>query len=173
MRVDYQEAMRAGQREYRHATYEGRYPYLPALDDILEQEGRGVEVPVGTTEIPLANIVGTTTRGRQQAFASNFMPIMRENTEFAMKWSSLYNAHISEGIHDAIKCYEYKKRFYVLEGNKRVSVMKYAGAEYITADVTRILPVHTEDKDCKVYYEFVEFYNVAPTYEIDLTEPGY
>ena len=39
---------------------------------------------------------------------------------------TLYNAHLEEGIHDPIKCYEFMNRYYVLEGNKRVSVLSFA-----------------------------------------------
>ena len=69
-------------------------------------------------------IVGTFTAGRRTAFAPNFMPLLDDESEFAAKWQTLYNAHLEEGIHDPIKCYEFMNRYYVLEGNKRVSVLK-------------------------------------------------
>ena len=89
------------------------------------------------------------------------MPILRENTEFAYKWATLSQSHINEGIRDPIKAYEYMNKFYVEEGNKRVSVMKFFGAISIPGTVTRILPKKTNDKNVKVYYEFVNFYRVS------------
>ena len=52
---------------------------------------------------------------------------------------SLY-AHMEEGIRDPIKVYEYLNWFYVVEGNKRVSVLKYCDAYSISAVVTRLIP---------------------------------
>ena len=65
------------------------------------------------------------------------MPILDEETEFAIKWSNLADAQINEGIRDPIKAFEYMNRYYVLEGNKRVSVLKYYNAVSIPAYVTR------------------------------------
>ncbi len=173
MRDDYLEAKRLGDREYRRCIMQGRYPYLPALDDILDKEGKFAEVAVGVTEIPLDMVVGTKTRGRQQAFADDFMPLMKEGTEFAFKWADLFDAHINEGIRDPIKAYEYMQKFYVLEGNKRVSVLKFNQVPFMSADVIRVLPVKTDDKANRIYYEFVEFYKVAPIYYINFSEEGY
>ena len=98
----------------------GQYPYLPVLDDILENARVENQLPIGTVEIPLALVVGTKTAGRTAAFASNFLPLLSPKTEFANKWVSLCQAHVDEGIRDPIRCFEYLGRFYVQEGNKRV-----------------------------------------------------
>ena len=39
-----------------------------------------------------------------------------------------------------IVAYEFMNQYYVQEGNKRVSVLKYVGAFSITASVTRLIP---------------------------------
>ena len=137
---EYNRAQRLGMRDYREKTAAGKYPYLPALDELLEKTDTESQIPLGTIEIPLDYVVGTKTTGRTMAFASNFMPLLPEDTEFASKWLSLCMAHMEEGIHDAIKAYEYMGRFYVQEGNKRVSVLKYFGADSIFATVTRVVP---------------------------------
>ena len=64
------------------------------------------------------------------------MPLLDEDTEFAQKWNALCDAHLSVGIRDPIKAYEYMNKFYVEEGNKRVSVMKYYEAMSIPRSVT-------------------------------------
>lgn len=68
------------------------------------------------------------------------MPILRENTEFAYKWASLSESHVNEGIREPVKAYEYMNEFYIEEGNKRVSVLKYYDAVSVPGIVTRILP---------------------------------
>ena len=172
MTEDYNKAYKKGKRAYQNAVLSGKYPFLPALDDILQDEVGLSEMPVGLMEIPIEMVAGTKTRGRQEAFSCNFMPILGDNTEFAMKWAKLYDAQIEEGIREAVKVYEYMWQFYVLEGNKRVSVLKYLDVPYVMADVTRILPRNREDKEVRVYYEFLDFFNVAPIYGICFTEEG-
>ena len=171
-REDYHNARVAGRKAYRADVQAGRYPYLPALDDMISYSETQGEYPLGRVDIPLNLIVGTKTAGRQKAFASNFMPLLGENTEFGMKWATLYDSQLNEGIRDPIKAYEFMNKFYVEEGNKRVSVMRAVDAAYIPAIVTRILPKRTEEKDNLIYYEFVDFYNVAHTNEIWFSQLG-
>ncbi len=172
MLEDYIEAKRLGDWAYRRALLFGNYPYLPALDDMLKPENVQGENPIGTLEIPLSDIVGTKSPGRQQAFAMNFMPILGQKTEFATKWSALYDSAVKDGIRDPILVYEYLKKFYVQEGNKRVSVMKYNGAVSIPASVIRVMPVRTEDEQNRLYYEFVDFFRCARIYRISFSECG-
>ena len=123
-------------------------------------------------KIPIEQIVGTKTGGRSSAFAGNFMPILRENTEFASKWAALSESHLNEGIRDPIKAYEYMNKFYVEEGNKRVSVLKYYDAVSVPGIVTRILPPRTEEKENRIYYEFVDFYELSKVNYIWFTRTG-
>ena len=172
MREDYEKAKHLADREYRRALSQGRYPYPPALDDFLKREDILAEESVGLIEVPLDMIAGTRTAGRQKAFAANFMPLLKYDSEFGSKWSNLYDAQLAEGIRDPIKVYEYMKRFYVEEGNKRVSVLRFVGAHGVMADVTRLLPKKTDDPQIKLYYEFTEFYKAAPIYDITFSRPG-
>lgn len=160
-REDYIKAYRAGKKEYQACLMKGKSPTLKVLDEILPSRGNYSEVPLGLVQIPMDQIVGTKSGGRSNAFAANFMPLLREDTEFAMKWSSLCHSHEVEGIRDPIKAYEYMNQFYVEEGNKRVSVLKYFEAVSIPGNVTRILPPKTEEKENKIYYEFVDFYDLS------------
>ena len=157
---DYYKAKKQGDREWRKAASEGRYPYLPALDDMVENIASLNEVPVGLIEIPIEMIAGTKTAGRQNAFSAGYMPILGEKTEFGLKWSKLYDAQLEEGIRDPIKVYEYMRRFYVEEGNKRVSVLKYLHVPTVLGDVIRILPRPSDDKSYRIYKEFQAFYLV-------------
>lgn len=172
MKEDYVRARKAGEREYRRAVLAGDYPYLPALDDIAEGVDSLPQVPVGLVEVPLDQVAGTKTRGRTNAFARNFMPLLGPESEFGTKWSNLCDAQKEEGIRDPIKVYEYMWSFYVLEGNKRVSVAKFTGLTELTGDVIRIIPKYSEDREIKSYYEFMDYYRVAPFYEIRFSRPG-
>ena len=133
---DYVKAQKLGEKRYQAALSKNEYPYLPVLDELITNSDIAGEVNLGLQHISLDRVVGTATKGRTTAFASNFMPILDANSEFGNKWSSLCDSHIEEGIHDPIKVYEYMNKFYVIEGNKRVSVLKYFGADSVPAMVT-------------------------------------
>lgn len=168
----YQAANKLAQKAYRSAMNKGGYPYLSALDDFLPYERIAGEKYIGVIEIPLDLVAGTKTAGRQNSFANNFMPLLNEDTEFAYKWSDLYDSQMSEGIRDPIVAYEYMHRFYVMEGNKRVSVLKSLHAVKISAKVTRIIPKKTDEPQNKIYYEFMDFYEDAKIYDIWFSKEG-
>ena len=168
----YREALRLGQREAKAAAAKGESATLPALDEILEGKRTVGEIDLGLVQIPVDHIAGTKTRGRGSAFAPNFMPVMEEGTEFADKWEHLCQAHLEEGIRDAVKAYEYLNRFYIEEGNKRVSVLKYFDAVNLAARVIRILPERDGSEEIELYYEFVDFYKYSKVNFIDFTKKG-
>ncbi len=135
----------------------GQSPYLAVLDDILVNVNIVAQEPLGLVEIPAESIVGTKTSGRHTAFAPNFMPLLEADTEFAVKWSNLCDAHLEEGIHTPIIAYEFLNKFYVQEGNKRVSVLKYYDAVKIAGTVTRLVPERNDSLENRIYYEFLGF----------------
>lgn len=169
---DYSKAYRLGKKDYQSRMLRGVRPTLQVLDDFMPEKGSYSEMPLGLVQIPADQIVGTKTAGRSNSFAGNFMPILRETTEFASKWASLSTSHVEEGIREPIKAYEYMNKFYVEEGNKRVSVMKYFGVVSIPGNVTRIIPKRTEEKENKIYYEFLDFYRCAPINYIWFSQEG-
>ena len=158
MRSDYRAALRLGEAAVRKAARQGVSPYLPTLDSFEEIQRGNKQTPVGLVELPLSRIKGNKEIARNNAFANNFMPLLAEDSEFAVKWINLYDSFKQEGIRDAIKVYEYMHNFYVQEGNKRVSVCKYEKVDYILADVTRIIPERNDTKEVTAYYEFLDFY---------------
>ncbi len=169
---DYTGAKQQGEKVRRKAILSGRNPYLPALEDMISKQDIAGEVDLGVHEIPLNLFVGTRMKGRQNSFAENFMPLLAPGTEFAMKWANLYDYQISEGISDAVVAYEYMNHFYVEEGNKRVSVMKYLKAYSIPTHVTRILPRKTDDKQNRIYYEYLPFYEVTGIFGFTFSQEG-
>ncbi len=169
---DYTKAQKLAEKQYRQAVSHGAYPYLPVLEDLLRQSDVEGRVPVGQIEIPIALIAGTANSERTSAFASNFMPLLGYDTEFGSKWSALCDSVKEIGVNEPITVFEYMQRFYVAEGNKRVSVSKFNGAVSIGATVTRILPKAADTDEYKVYSEFLEFYKIAEIYEIQMSQIG-
>lgn len=169
---DYEGALRLGQKEYRARVSRGMYPYLQVLDEALRFAETQGEEDLGLVSIPIGHIVGTRTEGRRNSFASNFMPLLGAGSEFAAKWSALSDAHLKEGIREPILAYEYLNRFYVQEGNKRVSVMKYFGAVNIPGVVRRILPKGQDTAESRVYADFLEFYRLTRINCLWFSQPG-
>ena len=169
----YAAAQKMGRKAQKEWSKQGKEPYLPALDDFLDESAIEQQVDLGILDIPLEKIVGTKTSGRTVSFAPNFMPLLGEDTEFAQKWRSLCAAHLSDrGIDDPIHCYEYLGQFYVQEGNKRVSVLKSYGAFSIRGRVTRLIPIRTEEDAIQRYYDFLEYYPLTKLYQIYFTRSG-
>ena len=170
--LDYEKAYKLGKKEYQQRMSHGEKPTLLVLDDILPSKGSYAEVPLGLVQIPLDQIAGTKTNGRSNAFARNFMPILDMDSEFARKWSDLSTSHVEEGIREPVKAYEYMNQFYVEEGNKRVSVTKFFDGISIPGTVTRLIPKRTEDKENKIYYEFLDFYELSKINYIWFSKEG-
>lgn len=163
--AEYERALKLGKKEGEE---------LPSLDDILEQKQEKIvgEIPLGLVQIPIDLIVGCRNDGRTGALSKGFYPLLGGNTEFGVKWKNLYIAHLEEGIREPIKAYEYMNKFYVQEGNKRVSILKYCGAVSVPGTVTRLVPKRTDETENVIYYEFMDFYALSGVNYIWFTKPG-
>lgn len=169
---DYMKANKEGKKQYRNCVANGEFPYLPVLDEMISLSDIECEMNLGVQFIPLSHVVGTASFGRTTAFSNKFMPLLECDTEFGYKWSTLCDAQLNEGIHYAIKAYEYMNRYYVIEGNKRVSVLKYFNAINIAAEVIRKVPKRTDDLQNKIYYEFMAFHKLSSINYVEFSEEG-
>lgn len=168
----YSDALKQGQKEFRACVVRGEHPYLPVLDDFVSAERQARGTDLGLVSVPMELVVGTVSSGRTTAFARNFMPLSGEDSEFATKWKHLCKAHLDEGIRDPIKAYEFMNRYYVQEGNKRVSVLKFFGADRVEANVIRVLPERNGSREVELYYEFLDFYQCSKVNFIEFSKPG-
>ncbi|MFL0268492.1 BMP family ABC transporter substrate-binding protein [Candidatus Clostridium radicumherbarum] len=167
----FNDARKQAVKEYNRNSSKGQSGYLPSLEDIINKADVVSQVNIGLIEIPLKKVVGTYTHIRSLSFSKNFMPLL--DTEFKEKWSSLCLAHLNEGIRDPIKVYEYMNWYYVIEGNKRVSVLKYFNAYSISAKVTRLIPKYDINNiESRLYFEFLNFNKITGIYSIWFTKEG-
>ena len=172
-REEYQKARRLAQKEVRELRSQGKETEPAVLDEILGNYYTATTQELGVVNIPARRIVGTKTAGRISAFSPGFMPLLDDETEFAQKWMHLCADHMSdEGIRNPIICFEYLGNFYIQEGNKRVSVLKYFGAGQIPGMVYRILPEPSDKPRIKAYFEFLEFYKATGLYDVQFRQPG-
>ena len=168
----YTRALKAGQKEYKSCVAQGWDPCLPALERMISQKDIAGEEPLGLMSIPMELIAGTRTGARRDCFSPSFLPLLEENSEFAAKWASLAQSHLEEGIRDPITAVEYMNRFYVVEGNKRVSVLRYYGCPSVTGTVVRLLPKKADTPEYRLYQEFLAFNRPTGIHFIQFYRPG-
>lgn len=168
----YKAAHKKAQKTYRDAMDRGRYPYPLVLDEILRDRQIAGRIELGVLNVPAEDVVGTVSAGRRNAFTADFLPLLEADTEFGAKWIALCEAHLGdEGIRDPVRLYEYYGKFYIQEGNKRLSVLRWFGAPTVTASVQRIVPAYSDDPETRLYYAFLAFYHVSRIYEIRFQKP--
>lgn len=163
---EYHKALRLGTKMYHTQISKGHSPYLPVLEQQLQEVDITARESLGVIDIPLDRVVGTAYYGREQCFTQDFLPIMEEESEFALKWAALCQAHIDEGIRDPIKAFEYMNRYYVIEGHKRVSVLKHFDAVSIRGAVQRLIPAREDTQESRIYYAFLDFYRLTTIHDV-------
>ncbi|MBU3158238.1 BMP family ABC transporter substrate-binding protein [Clostridium frigoris] len=170
---EYKKANKLAKAKYSIDILKRSSGHISSLDSVLKKIDIVAEIPLGLKNIPLKKIVGTYFYTRSRDFATNYLPLASITSEFSMKWQAVYAYHIKDGINDPIKIYEYMNEFYVMEGNKRVSVLKYVDAYSIDGEVTRLVPKRDEN-DIKntIYYEFLEFNNKTGINDIWFSRVG-
>ena len=168
----YARARKLGLKEYHGRIQRHESPFLPVLEEIEERLNALGHVPLGLLQIPLKKVVGTASKGRTNAFAANFMPILDPGSEFSTKWSVLYNSVVDQGLNQPVKVLEYLGLYYLVEGNKRVSVMKYLDSIFIEAEVVRVQPPRSEDPENVLYYEYLPFYADTQINDLWFSKPG-
>lgn len=169
---EYRKARKLGNMQYKKAVSKGEPPHPQALDELLEGKKTAGRIPLGTVEIPMNLIAGLKDTSRQSALSPDFLPLLDEDSEFAGKWMRLYDSQMEEGIREPVIAYEYKNRFYIQEGSKRVSIMKYLKMPTIQAIVTRVLPERRNTRESRKYEEFQAFYQRTKLNEILFSGTG-
>ena len=168
----YSKARREGLRVYQNAIQSNTDPYLPVLEERVPALSSLSRLSLGIMTISLDRVIGSVSRGRSYAFANGFMPILEGGSEFASKWEHLCESVEAKGVNQPITVLEYMGYYYVIEGNKRASVMKYLDARDIEADVTRVYPPMSDDPEIVSYYEYCDFCKETGLYAIFFSRPG-
>lgn len=146
---------------------------MPVLRDVVEDREITDEVDIGVLNIPVKQIVGVVSDREKEYYTADFLPIPSEYSDFAENWTRLYMEHLSDrGLEEPICCYEYLGKFYVIDGKKRVSVLKANGAAMVKAEVIRLLPALSDDVQIRCYYEFIRTFEKTRLYQISFSQPG-
>ena len=168
---EYDRARKRGLKEFALRRARGESGLLPVIHARREENGVLAVVDLPMRAISLNRIAGTYQASRANSFAHNFMPLLSADTEFAYKWINLCDAHLKSGIRDPIRVYEYLWRYYVAEGNKRVSVLKYFESSSFEAEIIRLIPQWDEnDPAIERYYTFLAYSKKGVFADVELSE---
>lgn len=160
-------------RNVRRSAHNGTDTTLPMLESVLNQKNIAGEVDLGVVNIPVKQIVGIASNSDKDLYTADFLPIPSIRSEYAQKWTQIYLEHLSDaGLSEPIRCYEYLGAFYVVDGKKRVSVLKAHGELQVKSQVTRIMPVQSDDPKIQSYFEFVRTYEKTGLYQIAFSQTG-
>ena len=168
---EYDRARKRGLKDFALRRARGESGLLPVIHARREENGVLAVVDLPMRPISLNRIEGTYQASRANSFAHNFMPLLSADTEFAYKWINLCDAHLQSGIRDPIRVYEYLWKYYVAEGNKRVSVLKYFDSSSFEAEIIRLIPQWDEnDPAIERYYTFLAYSKKGVFADIELSE---
>lgn len=143
------------------------------LDAIMNGRTEAVQVELGVMDIPTDQIVGICDSTGKELYSSSFMPISSVNSDYALQWRELCEDYRSnKEFLSPLYCYEYLGKFYLVDGKKRVSVLKYLDVPTARAYVIRIVPALSEDKQVQLYHEFLKAFELTNLYQVSFSQFG-
>jgi hypothetical protein len=121
---------------------------LLSFDEVKGSLGAFNQVYLGVRVVPVQKIVGSVSR--YEDFNRTFLPT---KASLETRWKRIDRAfHRSEEL-PAVSLYKVGDRYFVVDGNHRVSVARYQGVESIDAEVIEIrsrMPIgQMLERECK------------------------
>ena len=121
---------------------------LLSFDEVKGSLGAFNQVYLGMRVVPVEKIVGSVNRYRD--FDRTFLPV-KANLE--TKWKRIDRAfHWSEEL-PPVSLYKIGEKYFVVDGNHRISVARYQGVKSIDAEVIEIrsqMPIaQILERECK------------------------
>jgi hypothetical protein len=105
----------------------------PSFEEAAKALDARNKMRIGRRTVAVEEIVGSV--GRSGDFDEDFLPVRRGLEE---RWKRVDRA-FHRGIElPPVTLYELGGRYFVLDGNHRVSVARYQGVQWIEAEVTRV-----------------------------------
>jgi hypothetical protein len=116
------------------ALLRGEGEGLLSFDEVRRASRASGGLRRGRREVEVRRIVGSVGRHRQ--FDRNFMP---RKASLRDKWERVDRAFVRGEELPPVSLYKIGDRYFVEDGNHRVSVARYQGVEMIDAEVTELL----------------------------------
>ena len=105
-----------------------------SFDEVKKAQRATGGLRLGRRDVEVSKIVGSVGRYRQ--FDRNFMP---KKASLRGKWERVDRAFVSGEELPPVSLYKIGDKYFVLDGNHRVSVARYQGVEMIDAEVVELL----------------------------------
>lgn len=144
---------------------------LRPFDEVVRKYEFAGQRSIGNISVPIEDIVGSV--GRYREFDSVFLP---RQTHTRARWVRIDEAHITDTPLPAVELYKIRDKYYVKDGNHRVSVARERGQKFIDAHVTEIDLERPESEmdliERIVKREQKEFYRITHLKEITGGEIG-
>ena len=169
----YRAAQKRALKQQKKDEKQGNKQEPEELSAIIRENTEAERVELGVMDIPTDQIIGVAEDDGKNMYAADFMPVSFAGSNYAYQWRELcMDYRKDKEFFSPLHCYEYLGKFYVIDGKKRVSVLKYLKAPTACAYVTRILPVLSEEKHIQIYYEFLESFKLTKLYQISFSQLG-
>ena len=173
MNFRYRAAQKRAHKQMKKDEKQGNEQKLAELSSYVRENTELERVELGVMDIPTDQIIGVAGNEGTSMYTAGFMPVASASSDYASQWRELCKDYCKDGeFLSPLHCYEYLGKFYVIDGKKRVSVLKYLGVPTANANVTRILPAKSEEKYIQVYYEFLESFELTKLYQISFSQLG-
>lgn len=118
------------------AGRDSNLPSFNSLDGYMPASGRSC---LRAWQVPVAQIVGSV--GRSHDFDRDFQPVQKHTRS---RWEGIYTAALSGVTLPPVSLYKVGERYFVKDGNHRVSVARYLGTEFVDAEVTEYVELAHE-----------------------------
>lgn len=140
--------------------------HVEAFDTPKEKYGLTDSIDLGLRTVPVEEIVGSVNRWRD--FDARFR-IKNRSTMY--RYIRIKQAVERGQIMPPVILYKVRDKYYVVDGNHRVSVAKEVGQTYIDAEVVEFFPPANSEPNL-VWRERSQFEHKTGLYGIELTELG-
>jgi hypothetical protein len=106
---------------------------VPTFEEAARTSGAHNRRRLGRRVVAVEEVVGSV--GRSRDFDKDFLPIGRSTGE---RWKRVDRA-FHQGVElSPVELYEPDGRYFVVDGNHRISVARFQGVRWIEAEVTRL-----------------------------------
>ena len=149
--------------------------YPLALNTLTDDDKISYRLDLGVMDIPTNLIVGVTEATEKSTlYTKELLPVSAPQSEYADTWREIYHQYFREKrALGQIQCYEYLGKFYIADGLKRVSVLKFLKKTTISAHVIRMMPNKTGARSVQIYYDFLFQLRLTGMYQLQFTQEGF
>ena len=152
---DFERAMHKAKLQTILSTLQWEKPELLSFYEVTDLIKPTKQSYLGMKTIPIKDIIGS--EGRHRDFSAKFYP---KRQELSARWQRIDRANKSNVILPSISVYKLGDKYFVRDGNHRVSVAKSLGIEFVDAEVVELdseIKLESGMTIQKIKHEVVEY----------------